>query len=164
MDGSAEPQGQEINRVKAALPGLLLDFQDNPPPGDNPFDEPSYTGSASRKLGRIVVQRRFLTFAASSVWASARQRTDADADGGLLSRRGPEERSLREPGPPYAVTRLGAATRLPPISHPLPAEGLDLPHERRRLTGMDTTLVDRPRPTTPTQHPNPQTPRPTTTR
>ena len=27
MDGSAEPQGQEINRVKAALPGLLLDFK-----------------------------------------------------------------------------------------------------------------------------------------
>ena len=69
----------KINRVKAALPGLLLDFQDNPPPGDNPFDEPSYTGSASRKLGRIVVQRRFLTFAASSVWASAKQRTIADA-------------------------------------------------------------------------------------
>ena len=31
----------KINRVKAALPGLLLDFQDNPPPRRQPFDEPS---------------------------------------------------------------------------------------------------------------------------
>ena len=31
----------KINRVKAALPGLLLDFHDNPPPRRQPFDEPS---------------------------------------------------------------------------------------------------------------------------
>jgi hypothetical protein len=31
----------KINRVRAALPGLLLDFQDNPPPRRQPFDEPS---------------------------------------------------------------------------------------------------------------------------
>jgi hypothetical protein len=31
----------KINRVKAALPGLLLDFQDNPPPRRHPWDEPS---------------------------------------------------------------------------------------------------------------------------
>jgi hypothetical protein len=30
-----------INRVKAALPELLLDFQDNPPPRRRPWDEPS---------------------------------------------------------------------------------------------------------------------------
>jgi hypothetical protein len=30
-----------INRVKAALPGLLLDFQANPPPRRHPWDEPS---------------------------------------------------------------------------------------------------------------------------
>ena len=53
---------------------------------------------------------------------------------------------------------------LPVSPHPLPAKRLDLPHERRWTTGMDTTLVDRPTAATPTQHQNPTPPRPTTTR
>ena len=50
---------------------------------------------------------------------------------------------------------------IPP--HPFPAERLDLPDERRRVTGMDTAALDRPSATAPTQQPNPTTPRPTPT-
>jgi hypothetical protein len=49
------------------------------------------------------------------------------------------------------------------ITTPTACKGLDLPHQRRRFAGMDTTLVDRPRSTTPTQRPNPTPPRPTPT-
>jgi hypothetical protein len=51
------------------------------------------------------------------------------------------------------ILQLSPALQVPP--HPLPAERLELPHQRRRTTGMDPALLDRPRPTTPTQHPNP---------
>jgi len=54
------------------------------------------------------------------------------------------------------------ALQIPP--HPFPAEGLELPQQRRRAPRMDPAPVDRPRPTTPHQHPHPTPQHPTPTR
>ena len=53
------------------------------------------------------------------------------------------------------------ALQIPP--HPLPAERLELPDQRRPVTGMDTAALDRPSTTTTTQQPNPTPQRPTRT-
>ena len=44
----------KINRVKAALPGLLLDFQDNPPPGDNPLTSPATQARHHESLAGLL--------------------------------------------------------------------------------------------------------------
>jgi hypothetical protein len=66
-----------------------------------------------------------------------------------------------DPRRAYRSRQPDPALQTPP--HPLSAERLDLPHQRRRATRMNTTLVDRPRPATPSQrtHPTPACPTPT---
>jgi hypothetical protein len=71
----------KINRVKAALPGLLLDFQNNPPPRRQPFDEPSQLDRLGiTKAWQDCCSATVPDFAASSVCASANVRTIAAAN------------------------------------------------------------------------------------
>ena len=62
------------------------------------------------------------------------------------------------------ATDLDNLTLLMQLSpHPFPAERLELPHQRRRVAGMDTAALDRPAATTPTQRPDQTTLCPTPT-
>jgi hypothetical protein len=64
-------------------------------------------------------------------------------------------------GGPTDLDNLTLLMSLSP--HPFPAERLDLPHQHRRATRVATAQLDRPSPTTPTQHTHPTTQRPTPT-
>jgi hypothetical protein len=107
---------------------------------------------------KVAVWQRFETFRNRLPLIDHSLIADAEATDLAGTEAASRVRAAAAVGP--RTSMLGALQISP---HSFHAEGLDLPHQRRRSTGVDTALVDRQATTPPNQRTHPAHPRPTPT-